>query len=528
MKLKNLFLQRYRVLRELDIKFSPNDVHLPGPEQSYSLDFLVGVNGTGKSTVLQAVFDIFRKIERNAPIEYGFYLDYVLGTGDESRSIILTNLEESAPDEDTGITQVVLGSELVALENGEPTTVGLTLLPDMVVAFTTGSEHIWKQLEADQAVESADPSSIQGLTALDLAIRELPGWAFSPDDSDSPKPDEDTRFLLIESGQLPLVTLCGLLADMAASTQDPPDYPRLSEVLHGNKSLCVQSVSGFSLKFRMAQGLSSPGDQEVVERLGAIATRKLRMGTDYLLVFDLTSNAAATAHRILTEFSDGLQLFKALAKLGRPGEYGQSILREVNIFLQRSISSHPEVEADQDVTSGDDPPLHLLDWLSDGERSFLGRMCLLSLLGETEALVLLDEPEVHFNDFWKRKIVSLLDRTLKGQNSHVLITTHSSITLSDVLEEDIVVLNRTSSYTSSALQPSLKTFAADPSEIMIHVFQAPHAAGARSVQYIQDKLSESSNGDRAHQRETLESLLPIVGEGYWKYRIRRALLEIES
>jgi predicted ATP-binding protein involved in virulence len=155
-------------------------------------------------------------------------------------------------------------------------------------------------------------------------------------------------------------------------------------------------------------------------------------------------------------------------------------------------------------------------------------MCLFSLLGETEALVLLDEPEVHFNDFWKRKIVSLLDRTLANRNSHVLITTHSSITLSDVVEEDIVVLNRTSSYTSNALQPSLKTFAADPSEIMVHVFEAPHAAGARSVDYIQGLLSESSNGDRAHQRETLEALLPIVGEGYWRYRIRRALSEIES
>lgn len=516
MKLKNLFLQRYRVLRELDIHFSPNDVHLPGEENTYSLDFLVSVNGTGKSTVLQALFDIFRKIERNAPVEYGFYLDYELGTGDETRSIILTNLQESEPDEATGNTKIEIGSELVASENGEPAAVGRTLLPDMVVAFTTGSEYIWKQLEAYQTAETADQSSLQGLTPLDLAIRELPGRSFSPDASETAQPDEDSRFLLIESNQLPLVTLCGLLADMASPS------PRLGEVLHGSKSLCIQAVSGFSLKFRMAQGMTSPGDRDIVERLGAIATRKLRLGTDYLLVFDLTSQAIETAQRILRDFSDGLQLFKDLSKLSRIGDNGQSVLREVNIFLERSISDHPEIAA------GDDPPLHLLDWLSDGERSFLGRMCLFSLLGETEALVLLDEPEVHFNDFWKRKIVSLLDRTLANRNSHVLITTHSSITLSDVVEEDIVVLNRTSSYTSNALQPSLKTFAADPSEIMVHVFEAPHAAGARSVEYIQSKLSEPSNGDHAHQRETLEALLPIVGEGYWRYRIRRALLEIES
>jgi predicted ATP-binding protein involved in virulence len=120
-------------------------------------------------------------------------------------------------------------------------------------------------------------------------------------------------------------------------------------------------------------------------------------------------------------------------------------------------------------------------------------MCLFALLGETEALILLDEPEVHFNDFWKRKIVSLLDKTLEGKQSHVLITTHPSITLSDVLEEAIVILNRTSSYTDSATSASFKTFAADPSEIMIHIFDAPHAAGDRSVAYIQSILSEDSS-----------------------------------
>ncbi len=44
------------------------------------------------------------------------------------------------------------------------------------------------------------------------------------------------------------------------------------------------------------------------------------------------------------------------------------------------------------------PPLLMLASLSDGERSFLGRMCLFCMLRGQEALVLLDEPEVHFND----------------------------------------------------------------------------------------------------------------------------------
>ena len=530
MKLKNLFLQQYRVLRNLNIEFSPNETQLPTHAPSYCLDFLVGVNGTGKSTVLQGLFDVMRKIERNAPIEYGFYLEYELGVGEETRSITLTNFEDSSTNEETGESQTVTRGEVLASENGESAPVGRGLLPALVVAFTTGSEDAWKQLYEVSPFETADRSSIQDLTSLDLAIRELPGRLLSSGALESPQTEEDSRFLLIESHQLPLVTLCGLLADLAASNQNSdtsgdtsPEHPRLKEVLRGNKSLSIRSIPGFSLKFRMAQGITSQADRKVMKQLAAIATRKIRLGTDYLLVFDLTNNAVETAQRIIHEFSDGLQLFKTLAKLNQIGNDGQSVLREVNIFLERSISGHMEADPE------DDPPLHLLDWLSDGERSFLGRMCLFALLGETEALVLLDEPEVHFNDFWKRKIVSLLDKTLEGKHSHVLITTHSSITLSDVLEEDIVILNRTSSYTDSATSSSFKTFAADPSEIMIHIFDAPHAAGDRSVAYIQSILSdELSNGNSAQKRRNLEALLPIVGEGYWRYRIRRALLEIET
>ncbi len=50
----------------------------------------------------------------------------------------------------------------------------------------------------------------------------------------------------------------------------------------------------------------------------------------------------------------------------------------------------------------------LFDELSDGEQMFLFRMALFHLLeGYDDALLLLDEPETHFNDKWKREIVDI-------------------------------------------------------------------------------------------------------------------------
>lgn len=514
MKLQRLYLENYKVLRNLEIFFSPQTEHVLTHTPSYSLDFLVGVNGTGKSTVLRVLFDLMRKLERTAPVEYAFELDYELGEGDTRRQIKLSNFPEETEFEDYDDEEVLPIGELKAWENDKEVQISPSILPDIVVAFTTGNETAWKNLNEIQPFDSGYLEAIQDISLLDRAIGELPGKPPRLDASENFQSEEESRFLFIEANQLSLVTLCGLLADISQAQRNR----RLEEVLQGTS---IRSITGFSLKFRITEGNTTKASQEVVKRLAKFANRALRLGSDYLLVFDLTTPTNSIAQGIIEEFSSGLQLFKILARLSKVGDDGQSVLREVNIFLERSGSDHPENEEQ------DDSPLLLLDWLSDGERSFLGRMCLFTLMGETEAMILLDEPEVHFNDFWKRKIVSLLDKNLENRQSHVLITTHSSITLTDVLEEDIIILDRISTYTNNAIKPSIKTFAADPSDIMVHVFNAPHPAGQRSVSYIQRILSEPTNGNLEARRNTLENLLSVVGQGYWSYKIRRKLLEIE-
>jgi hypothetical protein len=272
----------------------------------------------------------------------------------------------------------------------------------------------------------------------------------------------------------------------------------------------------------MNQGVTSIDDRLQVSRLAKYASRALRMGSDYLLVFNLTGRDHFISQEILKEFSDSLPLFETLACLATAVDHDQPVLQEVNVFLERPLAPR------QAGAKRERPLMHLLTWLSDGGQSFLGRMCLFSLLGGTEALILLDEPEVHFNDYWKRQIVYLLHDVLQGSHSHVLMATHSSIVLTDVSSEDIIVLNREGPYTSQAFNPSIRTFAADPSDILVHVFGAPQAAGEQSVTRIQQVLDDLSGVDPAEQRKRLQDLLAIVGPGYWGYRIRRALQDIEG
>jgi predicted ATPase len=514
MRLLRLYLGSYRVLRNLDIRFglpTNNEAH-PPYASSYALDFLVGVNGTGKSTVLRAIADLMRKLERNEPIPSPFEMEYELGVGDGRRTIRLSNrFQNSDREEANGI------GALQTWVNGELRDLSNELLPSRVIAFTTGSEVEWAETWEREWPTESNPEALRSLSLHEQAIRELPGKPTEPEMIRATEGLGASRFLLIRSQWLSLVTLCGLLSDMAA--MERPEDRRLYKVLN---EASIGAVRGFSLKFRMNQGLTSLDDRFQVSRLARYASRALRLGSDHLLVFDLTGQDHVISEHILEEFSNSLQLFETLARLATAIDHDQPILQEVNVCLERPLPPRrPGVKRER-------PPMHLLTWLSDGEQSFLGRLCLFSLLGATEALILLDEPEVHFNDYWKRQIIYLLDEVLQGRHSHVLMATHSSIVLTDVASEDIIVLSREGPYTTQAFNPSIRTFAADPSDILVHVFGAPQASGQQSMSWLQQIMDGLSGVHPAEQRKRLEALLDVVGPGYWSYRIRRALQDIEG
>jgi len=518
MKLLSLRLLQYRVLQNFTLSFEQATLN----NATYAIDLIVGVNGTGKSTLLRALAELFFTLD--IPTQhpsFGFEITYQLRSTDDPHkmdTILISNLEEINDGE--GNKQTRLRSDgLFRLcindrENFVDSIDG-NKLPPLVVAFTTGSEREWhfsatvQQFdEASHAIKQLyeqlhSPDYEQTLNAWYQREQKGPGG-----DSTLTSTEElrESRFLLLETSLLPLIILCGMLHDMAEAT--PPDqfWNRLQLAMQECR---IQALRGFSLRLRFGASPLTPEQQAFLDDLAALAHHRVQAGSEQLLVFDLTTVSAATL--LQTVSRDGLQLFQELQQLQKA-----MILSEINLFLERVR-----------YEGQDTPPLHLLDWLSDGEKSFLGRLCLLSLLGAREALILLDEPEVHFNDYWKRRLLMLLSDTLKGRSSHVLMTTHSSITLTDVANSNIWILKRDNDYTRRAIPPGLRTLGADPSDLLVTVFGAEHATGAQSVDIIQQKLRASyqSNEERT---QALRQLLGQVGPGYWRFLIRRELHSAEG
>ncbi len=506
MRLLKFYLQNYRVLRDLTVQFSGDDTR--SEDIRYALNLLVGVNGTGKSTVLQALTEILYLLPVTDNIPYTFELEYLLREGSEPERIRVVNRLEN--------TGTPYAKRLRVWFNGEERDGFSTrFLPDKIIIFTTGNEENWEQLFSTMKVLDTFEEKIN---TSQLPLLELTGRRTdsSKDMFDGEIAAEDNRFVFIRTIHLPLLILCGMLSHMASSSEIK--HRLLHEVL---EKVNIGGLRGFSLRFYISKEHMSPKELEDIRRLSGKAARSLDIGGELQLIFNMGEAEDLQAKDLLMEFKGGLMLFELLARLNSPLGSRPPLLREVNLFLDRSFT-HKFMENPADNAS----PLHLHTWLSDGEQSFLARMCLFTLLGNNQALIMLDEPEVHFNDYWKRQIVNLIDHIIRDSRSHVLITTHSGITLTDVPSGDILLLRRLYDHTSEALHPAIRTLAADPNEIITGVFEAPQATGERGIVRVKQEIINALARPESERRAALKRLDNMVGFGYWHYLVLREQREM--
>ena len=496
MRVTRLKINQYLLIQNLELKFGR-----PGRLDTgeYALDFLVGLNGSGKSTILRALAHIFATLESGQTTGFDYELDYTLQQEDKDIRVEVSQThDETGRPKITMAVQVPDGEQMVWFEG-----VDTNYLPRNVVVFTTGSEEPWEELIGRIQDDFESPTAPDDLLGdpLERAIRELPGHV-----NNHARPLEDaiaSPFLLLRASRLPAIMLCGLLANLATSPE--PEQRPLTDVL---ASLGVQYIRGFSLHFRLHRRLSS---YNTFDRLKPLATRHIQQGSDHLLVFDLSENERSLSTKIVERFGNALALFQALDDYYTPSQAGEPTLQQVNIIFER-----PQLERDDIGDGTQTTRLLLLDWFSDGEQSFLGRMALLAMLNIENSLILLDEPEVHFNDYWKREVVNLLDVVMRERSNHLLISSHWSILLSDVTDAQVITLVRNQEGIAEIVSVEAPTFGADPSNIMIHIFDTGSAIGSFSAKYLADAFERKDP-------EELRDLLDKVGMGYWRFRIRDLL-----
>jgi hypothetical protein len=196
------------------------------------------------------------------------------------------------------------------------------------------------------------------------------------------------------------------------------------------------------------------------------------------------------------------------------------LLKDVDLTVQR-------LQRVQAADGQPDDHIHAYGSLSDGERMLLGRVAFMLLLRQQpNTLLLLDEPETHFNDAWKRQLIDLIDDgLLKNTSCQVLVSTHTSLALTDVFSCEITRFVKDCGVTRS-LPVVHPTFGSDPGRLLLHVFGAPDVIGARAAEFLRSKLDPAKWPPE--DREKLRSLIGEIGSGWPRAKLMDILDQLEN
>jgi energy-coupling factor transporter ATP-binding protein EcfA2 len=521
-RLRYLHLEGVPPLTDLRVIFG----HEPVLGREVAIRFVVGVNGSGKTRFLQALADIFLHLERPSFPPFPVTLAYDLGASNEMRTIYLRHRPgetatsafiefarsldvkgeqewEELPElkeRDTSGRYPVKG-ELYLQGNLPGSGAVSAFLPKALLAYTSGATARWQEIfypapppdeYLPDTVMPEDERPLQWnivnerrYQAESETSTELSEW--KRDEAGAGRATGIGHFVRPEELKLAVcaVTLEQALKDFKTIRNygEARFLDSIKQEKTGLRAIlnAVDWLHPVAISMRLQlelERLSKEQSGQLAE-LFHCATTVLRDPAGQpgrLAVFDLlrplpereaddTSTAAALIDALTPETPEPFAIFRSLQNWREVG-----VLTDVNMAVRKR--------------NLDD--LLLYDWLSDGEKMFLGRMALLHLFKRQEdAMIILDEPETHFNDYWKRQIVDIIDDNLRDVASEVVISTHSSIALTDVFDTEITLLKKSERDGSiNAESPMIHTFGASPSEIMRKVFEAPDVVGQRANEFL--------------------------------------------
>jgi energy-coupling factor transporter ATP-binding protein EcfA2 len=569
MRLRYLSIDRYPPLSNATVCFS---VDAPWPTFGVEsipcgIHFVAGLNGSGKSHLLRAISSIFLAMADGELPGFPFTLIYELGRPGQTSEIIFDNhlarkseaviWQRQGPvfnNKESGEAFEALISALRKdLQQGFIPRVPKGSFPQSVkdllpklLAYTSGSwrpwEAIWQPpLVADERGDFND----EGL--YEPGMERPVGWTH-----------RDENVFRAAAPAIPVAYVNTDASDLLSRpfllSGNRPDAALLAVVLHhnlhagtvaGNDKLAqLLEMAGWHklvsvrLRIDLDKVKSAPQPfQEKMHDLLLLASEVIPVphpeGALRLVYFD--ADRAITPQRYIDKAFSTAPLLRqtdALALvLGKKSQSAFSRFHELIRWLALGLVDDLEI-----CIRRDDPSVPVDKWqdrgilayseMSDGEQMVLRRWALFYLLsGESDALLLLDEPETHFNDSWKREIVSIIEGAMGGDHSTVLVASHSSIVLSDVFDEEVILVSKNANGRSSIAPVETRTFGSEPGSLVMKVFNADDSIGARAKRRIDGYLKAAEDKQQATPQEIadLEALIHRLGTGFYRSELRTVL-----
>ncbi|NOQ24834.1 MAG: AAA family ATPase [Bacteroidales bacterium] len=414
MQLKKLYINDYKILKDFTIEF-------PYDFKKY-ISVLIGTNGSGKSTILEAIAQIFSSILLNEKAKFGFELEYSVSfeniteetfNSSEFRiAYILVKLKANEGEEvnisiDSGMDntdftdKIITGKHKVIFSQGSR-NVALSYLPGNIVIYYSGLSEIMQELvEPHNEIISTAYRKNNTLAERDF-------FYFQPE-----------HFGII------------LTSLLSFEYGDIPDFLRTKSKING-----VQSIQ---IRLQKPEWAS-----DSIQNFWG-AKGEVRNFLDYLNENSATAddlanpdNSKGIGNIIIETFQDEAIIITIISQ-ERLFEIRNHLIEERKLFeilniifadgMLNDISFSLKKAGEEYQTFGE---------LSEGEQQAIIIKGLTELLSEKNSLFLFDEPDTYLHPKWQRQFITdiegAVDSSYNSENSFV-IATHSPQLLSNAQSE---------------------------------------------------------------------------------------------
>jgi len=177
----------------------------------------------------------------------------------------------------------------------------------------------------------------------------------------------------------------------------------------------------------------------------------------------------------------------------------------------------------KEIEGLEEPKELLLREFSDGEHQFLHTMGICLMLKDRRTLLLLDEPETHFNPGWRAKFIKVLNDSLKAGGSNnflkdVILTSHSPFVISDCLPNNVILFKRNKEThrieAKSAREMDFNTYGTSVEIILDELFDYNQSIGDWANEEL--KTINFEGIKTQEDKEAIKQELSILGESIEK------------
>ena len=442
MQLKSLYIKDYKILKDFTIDFAYDF-------ERY-ISVFIGANGSGKSTVLEAIAQIFSNAYLDEKAKFGFELEYSLNLefpvlvklSSEKDENININVE-SAIDNTDLTDNLVKKTKQIILNKKK-----YSLLPDNVVVYYSGLSEIMQKLVIPHN-ELISTSYRKNNT-----LKERDFFYFKPE-----------HF--------------GIFLTSLLSFQ----YGNIPEFLKSKAK--IAGVQSIQIRLKKPDWAN-----DKIENFWG-AKGEVRNFLDYLnensaSVDDLQNpDKSKSIGNIVIEAWQDEALIITIISQQKLFEIREHLIEERNLFEILNImlidGMLNDIEFSFQQEENNKPTFGIL---SEGEQQSIIIKGLTELLAEKNTLFLFDEPDTYLHPKWQREFINEIEKTIDvggtSENNYV-IATHSPNIVSGVFKNDLFVLRE-----GKQIDVPFKSYGNNIETILIDFFGLE---GVRNT-YVENLLKE--------------------------------------